>query len=166
MRVVPNAAYAIHDRETSDAANALARRLPPEGAERLGALLDAGRAAAERSAYAMLSGRGAAPVQDSSPSAEALVQEAAGEDPEAGLGDDTSLQRAICAMLDAANVDSLARELAATRRWTDIRRLRELRDESVSPDWLWAINFTTQHTGWPSRRENSSHACDCALERA
>lgn len=49
------------------------------------------------------------------------------------------LQHRLSRIIDAHLLDSLAADLRSSERWTDIRRIRELRDDSVSHDWLWAI---------------------------
>ena len=72
--------------------------------------------------------------------AHGLVHPAGSEDLEASMGADGGLQRRICQLIDAERADALACRLGMQERWTDVRRLAELRDPTVSHDWLWRLN--------------------------
>ena len=72
-------------------------------------------------------------------SSEVLVQPAGGEDPESEP-ERGGLQRELCDLADADRAAALSEGLAAQSRWPDVRRLAELRDPTVSHDWLWALN--------------------------
>jgi len=77
---------------------------------------------------------------DMSARAFGLVHPAGSEDPESDLGADGGLQRQLCRIMDAQRADALAASLASQERWPDVRRLSELRDPTVSHDWLWRLN--------------------------
>ena len=63
------------------------------------------------------------------------VQPAGGEDPEyeQEVG---GLQKELCDLLDGQRAEALEQCLTAQGRWSDVRRLHELRDPTVSHDWL------------------------------
>jgi hypothetical protein len=79
-----------------------------------------------------------------------LVQAAGEEEPESGLaeGQDSEhgtpgLQRLLTSILDAERITSLSDQISNAARWSDVRRIRELRAASHqvgSSDWLWALN--------------------------
>ena len=69
-----------------------------------------------------------------------LIMPAGGEDPEQETPEHQGLQQRLCAVVDDLRVDELSERMEASHRWGDKRRLHELRDPSVSHDWLWAIN--------------------------
>ena len=70
---------------------------------------------------------------------EALVQPAGGEDPEWET-ERGGLQHELSRLLDAEKAAQLESRLGGQSRWSDVRRLRELRDPSTSHDWLWSLN--------------------------
>ena len=43
-------------------------------------------------------------------------------------------------LLDEQRSDQLRERFRSARSWTDLRRLRELQDPTVSHDWLWKLN--------------------------
>ena len=73
------------------------------------------------------------------PSRDYLIAEAGAEDPERHT-DEHNLQHLLSTLIDEKRMDDLDLSLKEQRRWTDVRRIRELRDPSVSHDWLWALN--------------------------
>ena len=68
-----------------------------------------------------------------------LISPAGGEDPEwePTLG---GLQQELYDLLDEQRRDELREAHRTKQNWTDLRRLRELQDPTVSHDWLWALN--------------------------
>ena len=51
-----------------------------------------------------------------------------------------AISAAVCRRtVDANAVDELSSDLASRELWDDVRRVNELRDDSVSHEWLWAI---------------------------
>ena len=72
------------------------------------------------------------------PDARLVLEPGAGdaEHPQAPQG---HLQRKLARIIDAQVLDDMSATLTQRERWLDVRRLRELRDESVSHDWLWSI---------------------------
>jgi len=130
--------------ELHQARDALGALLSSERAERLHAQLETGFNEAWERAEALRAGRS---VQGGAHSrvgpyrepGETLVLPAGGEDPE-WEPEFKGLQHQLCALLDEQRVGELAETLAEQRRWTDLRRLRELQDASVNHDWLWALN--------------------------
>ena len=50
------------------------------------------------------------------------------------------LQRALAGLVDRDRLDSLTAEAQAEGRRPDLNRLRELRDDTVSAEWLWALD--------------------------
>ncbi len=83
--------------------------------------------------------RGRRAVTSRSPS-DSLIMPAGGEDPEQESTEYQGLQRRLSALTDDHRVDALTARLHDSHLWEDARRLRELRDPSVSHDWLWAMN--------------------------
>ena len=69
---------------------------------------------------------------------DSLIVPAGGEDPEQESTE--GLQRRLCTLVDDQRIDELSGRFQSSLRWEDARRLRELRNPSVSHDWLWAIN--------------------------
>ena len=59
------------------------------------------------------------------------------EHPTAGAG--ARLQAKLATIVDAQSVDELHDGFVRRRDWTDVRRLRELRDHICSHEWLWAV---------------------------
>ena len=76
---------------------------------------------------------------DEAPARELLVHPAGGEDPEYETSA-SNLQRALCKVVDELRLDTLSERLLQAARWGDARRVRELRDPSVSHDWIWSLN--------------------------
>ena len=72
-------------------------------------------------------------------SGEALLFPAGAEDPEHGASETRGLQNVFASILDDERADSLSDKLLVSQ-WESARRIRELRDPSVSHDWLWALN--------------------------
>ena len=75
----------------------------------------------------------------SSENAELLVQAAGNEDPE-HQHEHLRLQQFLMRLCDAESLDKLFERLLQAGRWEDARRVRDLRDPSVSHDWLWCLN--------------------------
>jgi len=131
-----------YDRAVTEVTANLGACLSATGAGRLRELLDAAAALAEEEVQAMAAQRAgprrATGIAASSVS-EHLVQPAGGEDPESEP-ERGGLQHDLFRLVDEERADRLATRLAQQQRWTDMRRIRELRDPSVSHDWLWALN--------------------------
>ena len=49
-------------------------------------------------------------------------------------------KRSLVKLLDDERLDRLSARLLELRRWTDTRRVRDLRDPAVNHDWLWALS--------------------------
>ncbi len=71
---------------------------------------------------------------------EALIRSAGCEDPEYSGAQNTGLQCKFASMLDFQHADALCARLRSSGPWQAEFRLQELRDPSVSHDWLWALN--------------------------
>ena len=110
--------------------------------ERFGRLLDDARTRASAEFQSLQSGRPPPPTGTRGAREElghALVQLAGGEDPEWDC-EAQGLQHELCRLVDAERAAALQTTLEAQGRWSDVRRLRELRDPSTSHDWLWSLN--------------------------
>ena len=71
---------------------------------------------------------------------EGLVSPVGAEDEEHRLGARKErLQHNLAKVVDACALDRLVDGLTAAERWTDVNRLAELRDATVSHDWLWSV---------------------------
>jgi len=131
------------DLPVTAAVRCMTEHLATTRAAAVGDLLDTASQVAAEKVTALAAQRAVPQLQNSQrrlqQAAERLVQAAGGEDPESEptFG---GLQRELCNLLDAERADELCAGLARQHRWTDVRRLTELRDESVSHDWLWALN--------------------------
>jgi len=69
-----------------------------------------------------------------------LLPEAGTEDHEHPLNTcQTRLQARLARIVDAEAFDGVSEALSRAERWEHVRRIRELRDDTVSHDWLWAI---------------------------
>ena len=62
------------------------------------------------------------------------------EDPEFCLRDDRNLQAQLCVVMDNIRLDCIQTKLGNLNDEKARRKLREIRDPSVSHDWLWALN--------------------------
>ena len=62
------------------------------------------------------------------------------EDPEFCLRDDRNLQAQLCAVMDNIRSDNIRTKFGNLSDEKARRKLREIRDPSVSHDWLWALN--------------------------
>ena len=71
---------------------------------------------------------------------DSLIMPAGVEDPEFCQRDDRNLQAQLCGVFDKLRFDKIENALFSERDWHAWRRIRELRDPSVSHDWLWALN--------------------------
>lgn len=71
---------------------------------------------------------------------DALIQPAGTEDAKYCQRDDQNLQAQLCALGDKPRLVDLDTKLRAANDCKASRRIRELRDPSVSHDWLWALN--------------------------
>ena len=67
-----------------------------------------------------------------------LVVPAGSEDPEAEVG--LNLQSKLCCIIDKCRADRLEATLGLREDWKGKNRVKELRDETVSHDWLWSLN--------------------------
>ena len=94
---------------------------------------------------------GRPPPRQSPSESNFLIDAVGAEDPERP-GGPPHLQHELSRILDEDRLDSLSSSLAETGLWKDIRRIKKLRDPSVSHDWLWLLN--------------SAHGADPAAEFA
>jgi hypothetical protein len=70
----------------------------------------------------------------------ALVSPAGAEDEEHRVGARRErLHHKLSSGLDNCSLDRLVVDLTLAERWADVNRLTELRDETVSHDWLWVV---------------------------
>ena len=137
--LLPDGLLLAFDARLSAAVDTLVASLPPEGASQVKDLICDAECEAEEVFSDMLRGRRRGPkVPGDALVSGALVTPAGSEDPE--MCDGGGLQQSLCKVLDGASVEQLSRRLLQQERWTDARRIRELRDPSVSHDWLWALN--------------------------
>ena len=49
-------------------------------------------------------------------------------------------------ILDGDQIEALSDTLSIKQMWNDVRRIKELRDPSVSHDWLWMLNPAIEPT--------------------
>ena len=138
--LLPSAGSQTYDAATEAATASMLAKLSSDGQSHAKQLIDAASEAANFE-FATLTG-----LQQPLPTseqrglqAELLVQATGAEDPEHQL-DDTGLQRSLMSVFDSEHLDRLSEQLLQAQRWEDARRLRELRDPSVSHDWLWCLN--------------------------
>ena len=76
-----------------------------------------------------------------------VVDEAGSDDPEhARTRSVPRLQRRLAAVVDAQLAEHLTAAAEADGREHDVRRVRDLRDETVSHEWLWSLAPTSRHT--------------------
>lgn len=70
----------------------------------------------------------------------ALVSPVGAEDEEHRVGARRErLQHKLSKIVDTCSLDRLVDDLTLAERWADVNRLTELRDETVSHDWLWVV---------------------------
>jgi hypothetical protein len=72
-----------------------------------------------------------------------LLGEAGAEDPEHPVSHRVGrpqLQHALSGLVDRDGLDTLIANLTADSRSFDVRRLQDLRDDTVSSEWLWAVD--------------------------
>ena len=72
-----------------------------------------------------------------------LVLEAGEEDPDysgPSSARAVALQRKILKLVDDERLESLDAELQAAEQWSDVRRIKEIRDPRCSHNWLWALH--------------------------
>ena len=140
--LLPEHFTATYDEPLDTVASALRGRLGVPGAAQFDELLGQARAEAADMVAALVAGqphpRWPASSRAGDP-CEMLVQPAGGEDPEAEPAS-AGLQMSLCRLLDAKTLEGLAARFSQQGRWADVRRLRDLRDGSVSHDWLWALH--------------------------
>ena len=140
--LLPSTAEATFDAETALACNSMLEGLSAEGQAHARQLIEAAGRDAEAE-FAALDGQQQSPAMrrdlSSSASAELLVQAAGSEDPEHQL-EHVGLQQSLMSLFDAESLDELFERLLQSQRWEDSRRVRDLRDPSVSHDWLWCLN--------------------------
>ena len=138
--LLPDGFQSVFEEHIGEATRGLIGRRCESGATRARDAIEEATAEAETSAQSMLEGRTVRRDQSQHyghPS-EALVQPAGGEDPEREKP--TGLQGQLSEILDDELADRLSDHLARSQRWSDMRRVRELRDPTVSHDWLWALH--------------------------
>ena len=116
--------------------------LPPKRAEAVHTCCCEAAVAAKARLEGFMQGRRGeapgAPVGNGHAGARLALEPGAG-DPERPQASQEHLQRKLARIIDAQVLDDVAATLARLERWPDVRRLRELRDEAVSHDWLWAV---------------------------
>ena len=61
------------------------------------------------------------------------------QDEEHPAASQARLQSRLSRIVDANAVDEVSSDLTSRELWDDVRRVNELRDDSVSHEWLWAI---------------------------
>ena len=141
--LLPGGLAEAFDAPVAAAEASIRQGLSPAGVARLDNLLGEWRVRAEEEALALIEDRQAPPVSPRRGArgelGHALVQPAGAEDPEWEEGQ-TGLQHELCALVDAERGAALERRFADQGRWSDVRRLHELRDPSTSHDWLWSLN--------------------------
>ena len=142
MDLAPAGIMQAFDAPALAAEDRLRSELSPAGLARLDGLLADARVRVATEFQALMSGRppppGATRVGRSEPG-HSLVQLAGGEDPEWDH-EAQGLQHELCCLVDAERGAALVASLEVQGRWSDVRRLRCLRDPSTSHDWLWSLN--------------------------
>ena len=142
LELAPDGLDVVFDAPAQAAEERLRSSLSPAGVARLDLLLQEARTAADVETRALLAGRpppragGHVPHEDPGTH---LVQQAGGEDPEWHC-ERGGLQHDLCALADCERADRLVATLQGQGRWSDVRRLRCLRDPSTSHAWLWGLN--------------------------
>ena len=139
--LIPNAFEELYEAQTAAAFDGFLAALTPEGQRRARQCLEDARQTT-RDAFAELRGLRRRPVTDNPgiTMAAALILPAGGEDPEYADGEPRGLQNIFASIVDDERLDTLASSFELTSQHESARRIRELRDPSVSNDWLWALN--------------------------
>lgn len=131
-----------YDAQVAAATDDICARL---GGDAALAVREACRACADAAGGAFqdyLAGRRPAPEQrdDSAPAA-GLVDEFGSDDHEHPASPTCRrLQRSLARIIDDVRLGGLSSELARDERWHDVRRISDLRDETTSHEWLWALD--------------------------
>ena len=132
-----------YDAQIEDALAEFLSGLPPGRAVEVRMCCEEAAAKAEGRLNAFTQGRReeppGAPVGNRHAGAQ-LLPEAGTEDHEHPLNScQTRLQARLARIVDAEALNEVSEALSRAERWEHVRRIRELRDDTVSHDWLWAI---------------------------
>ena len=130
------------DAQVEDALAEFLSGLPPGRADEVRMCCEEAAAKAEARLNAFTQGRReeppGAPVGNHHAGAQ-LLPEAGTEDHEHPLNScQTRLQARLARIVDAEALNEVSEALSRAERWEHVRRIRELRDDTVSHDWLWA----------------------------
>ena len=128
---------ALYDTQVESCTQAFREKFCQATANQVSDLIDDARVEAIAK-FDVLNGRRPHVVHNSPENS--LIMPAGGEDPEQETPEHHGLQQRLCAVVDDLRVDELSERMEASHRCGDKRCLHELRDPSVSHDWLWAIN--------------------------
>ena len=136
-------AMELYDEQANEAMQRVIARLSPARGAQVARLCADALATAEARLAAIEAGRAltapGAPVGDGHAGAQ-LLGELGAEDPQhPAAAQQDRLQHSLAKLIDEDQLDRLARAMTEQNRDSDVRRLRELQDSTVSHEWLWAL---------------------------
>ena len=134
-RILPERTIEVFDADFSNASELLMRKLSPTGISSARRAIGSARTDAEDCYTALKSGKRLQSRTQHSSDCSILLPVGA-EDPEYPDGQPGNLQKILGTIINEERMDLLSDRFTAQHRWTDARRLRELRDPSVSHDWI------------------------------
>ena len=137
--ILPAGILEEFDAELQLAVERFTARLSVSGGRRALDAIDNAKAHYEAKAVSLFSGTKADKRPSHQDFAQNFITEAGCEDPEFESYDG-HLQHDLCVIWDDTRMDELSASLEKARRWTDSRRIRDLRDPSTSHDWMWSLN--------------------------
>jgi hypothetical protein len=132
----------LFDEQLEDSIHALCQSLPPGRAAAVRTSCAEAALQADARFVAFREGRRdeppGAPV-GAGHAAASLLHGPATQDEEHPVASQARLQSRLSRIVDANAMDEVSSELTSRQLWSDVRRVNELRDDSVSHEWLWAI---------------------------